>query len=414
MHINSEFRIPISELPMNVPEKLEPNEATANDAEAQSNEPQLERGTYEIIRNRLQTYSGELRERTNKLNEERREVFGSIPTELISTQRITTSNNCVAQDLIPVGEKFIFGYNVLMGLKAVTEIADVFGVFEFRDGAMHEQPLDLLLDGQFEQDFFALYKYYKDTKFQRFFTNGPYLYLVFQVGKTVSDTKAFKFLNNEGKLTYEGNRSDHEVKFPPQHDFKWVRTHRDLHREGEHPHISIDDRVFVETVGGDLTIKVEDNTRDGSGIYAEPVDDPDQTLDDAEIFYSIVGNIILLKMKPFKEDNFRYLVFNEKTQSARRLDSIADACVSLPEDHGLIFSNGYYLQTGVYKTFESGITDLMFDRRIPSSNGEDYLYVFYNQTTGQYVLLSYNMIEQEVATPIICNGFSIFENGQLI
>ena len=131
MHINSEFRIPISELPMNVPEKLEPNEATANDAEAQSNEPQLERGTYEIIRNRLQTYSGELRERINKLNEERREVFGSIPTELISTQRITTSNNCVAQDLIPVGEKFIFSYNVLMGLKAVTEIADVFGVFEF-------------------------------------------------------------------------------------------------------------------------------------------------------------------------------------------------------------------------------------------------------------------------------------------
>ena len=55
----------------------------------------------------------------------------------------------------------------------------------------------------------------------------------------------------------------------------------------------------------------------------EPVDDPDQTLDDAEIFYSIVGNIILLKIRPFKEDKFRYLVFNEKTQTAQRLDSIA-------------------------------------------------------------------------------------------
>jgi hypothetical protein len=396
----------------NVPEQLEPNDAVG--APAASNEPQLERGTYEIIRNRLQTYSSELRDRINLLNEERREVFGSIPTELISTQRITTANNCVAQDIVPVGDQFLFGYNVHMGLKTVTEIADVFGMFEFREGSMHEQPLDALLDGTFEQDFFSLYKYYKDTRFQRFFEKGPYLYLVFQVGKTVNDTKAFKFLNDEGKLTYEGNRSDHEVNFPPQHDFKWVRTRRELHRDGEHPHISIDDRVFVETVGGDLTIKVEDNTTDGSGIYAEPVDDPDQTLDDAEIFYSIVGNIILLKMKPFKEDTFRYLVFNEKTQTARRLDSIADACVLLPEDHGLIFSNGYYLQTGVYKTFESGVSDLMFDRRIPSSNGEDYLYVFYNQTTGQNVLLSYNMIEQEVSTPIICNGFSIFDNGQLI
>ena len=78
----------------NAPEQLETDKVAqeASQAEA-SNAPQLERGTYEIIRNRLQTYSGELRERINQLNEERREVFGSIPTELISTQRITTSNN---------------------------------------------------------------------------------------------------------------------------------------------------------------------------------------------------------------------------------------------------------------------------------------------------------------------------------
>ena len=149
--------------------------------------------------------------------------------------------------------------------------------------------------------------------------------------------------------------------------------------------------------------QIEDNTDDGSGIYAEPVDDPDQTLDDGEYYYSIVGNIILLKIKPFKENVYRYLVFNEKTQTARRLDSIADACVFLPEDHGLIFSNGYYLQTGVYKTFESNISDLKFERRVASSNGEDYLYVFYNPITGQKVLLSYNMIEQEVSTPIVCS-----------
>jgi hypothetical protein len=181
-----------------------------------------------------------------------------------------------------------------------------------------------------------------------------------------------------------------------------------------HPHISIHDRVFVETVGGDLTIKVEDNTDDGSGSYAEHVDEPDQTLDDADIFYSIVGNLILMKIRPFKEEAFRYLVFNEKTRTVTRVDSIANACVLLPEDHGLIFSNGYYLQTGQYKTFENDLTDLLFERRIASVNGEDYLYVFYNRETGHHVLLSYNMIEQAVATPIVCNGFSIFDNGHLI
>ena len=390
------------------------NETAEPSPESSTNEPQLERGTYEIIQNRLRTYSGELRERLNSLNSERREVFGSIPTELISTQRITTAHNCTARDIVPVGNKFIFGYNVHMGLKAVTEIEDVFSVYEFSDGAMHEKSLDFIRNGNFEQEFFSLYKYYKDTSFQKFHLAGPHLYMVFQVGKTINDTKSFKFLIVENELRYVDNRSDHEVQFPPQHDFKWARTHRDLHRDGDHPHISIEDRVFVETVGGDLTIKIEDNTEDGSGIYAEPVDDSDQSLDDAEIFYSIVGNIILLKVRPFKEEKYRYLVFNEKTQTARRLDSIEDACVSLPEDHGLIFSNGYYLQTGLYKTFENDISDLKFERRLASSNGEDYLYAFYNPTSGQYVLLSYNMIEQEVATPIICNGFSIFENGQLI
>ena len=390
------------------------NETAEPTTDSSANEPQLERGTYEIIQNRLHNYSDELRERLNSLNAERRKVFGSIPTELISTQRITTAHNCTARDIVPVGNQFIFGFNVHMGLKAVTKIEDVFAVYEFSDGAMHEKSLDFIRNGKFEQEFFSLYKYYKDTSFQKFHLSGPHLYMVFQVGKTITDTKSFKFLIADGELRYIDNRSGHEVQFPPQHDFKWVRTHRDLHRDGDHPHISIEDRVFVETVGGDLTIKIEDNTEDGSGIYAEPVDDPDQSLDDAEVFYSIVGNIILLKVRPFKEEKFRYLVFNEKTQTARRLDSIKDACVSLPEDHGLIFSNGYYLQTGLHKTFENDISDLKFERRLASSNGEDYLYAFYNPTCGQYVLLSYNMIEQEVATPIICNGFSIFENGQLI
>jgi hypothetical protein len=378
-------------------------------------EEQLERGTYEIIRSRLKTHAQDLELRLKQLNQERRSVFGSIPTKLLSSQRITTENNCIAQDIVPVGDRFIFGYNVHMGLKSVTELKDVFSVYHFgSDGLFHEEPITFLADGNFEHDFFQLYKYYKDTRFLKFHVLEPHVYLVFQVGRTASDFKAFKFLVPGGQWKYLGNRFDHEVVFPPQHDFKWIRTHRDLHRHGKYPHISIENRVFVETVGGDLTIKVEDNTDDGSGIYTEPVDDRDQTLDDAEIFYSIVGNLILLKIRPFKENSFRYLIFNEKNQSVQRMDSIANACISLPEGHGLIFSAGYYLQTGVVKTFENQLTDLMFERRIAAPDGENYLYVFHNRNTGQNVLMSYNMIEQSIENPLLCNGFSIFENGQMI
>ena len=356
----------------------------------------------------------ELRGRMAKLNEGRREVFGSIETKLIETARITTEHNCVPRDMVPVGDHFVFGYNVHIGLKSETSAEDVFSVQHFEDQAFHQQDLGLLNQDSFVHDFKQLYKYYKTTEFAKFQVINPHVYLVFKVGKSTRDIKAFKFLRNGSELVYQDNRSDHEVVYPPQHEFTWTRTHRDLHRSGAHPHISIEDQVFVETVGGDLTIKIEDNTESGAGIYAEPVEDVDQTLDDAEVFYSRVGNIILLKIRPFREEKYRYLVFNKKTESVARLDSIEDACVLLPEDHGLIFSNGYYLQTGEWKIFDNEIRDLVFEKRISSPNGEDYLYVFYNQDSGDYVMLSYNMIEQRVDTPIVCNGFSLFDDGHLI
>lgn len=374
----------------------------------------LESGTYEIIRGRLREHGKTLRSRLDQLNEARRVVFGSIETALLGTERITTSNNCTPRDIFAIGDRFIFGYNVHIGLRSETALQDVFSVYALRDGAMHEESLDLIGDELFRRDFKEVYRYYKDAVFAKFFVRDGYLYMVFRVGRSVSDIKSFKWLIEEASLKYVDNRSDHEVRFPAQHEFEWKRATRDQHLYGEHPHISIEDRVFVETVGGDLTIKVENNTDSGEGIYQEPVDDADQTLDDAEVQYALVDNIILLKIRPYQEPDFRYLVFNEKLQQVRRIDSIADSCVLLPSGHGLIFPNGYYLQSGEYKTFDNEISGLIFESRVAASNGEDVLYRFYNRATGVYVLLHYNLIEQRVDTPLICHGATLFDSGELV
>ena len=375
----------------------------------------LESSTYEIIRNRLQAGGRELRSRLDQLNQARKQVFGSIDTVLLGTERITTAHNCIARDMVSVGDVFLFGYNVHLGLKSETDLSDVFAVYRFADQTFHAQPLDLINDPEFKKDFKDLFRYYKDSVFARFAVRGPHLYMVFRVGRAVTEVKTFKWLiEDQTGLRYIDNRSDHEYRFPPQHEFEWTRTHRDLHQSGQHPHVSIGNRVFVETVGGDLTIKVENNTDSGEGIYTEEVENKDQTLDDAEIYYAFVGNIVLLKIRPFQEREFRYIVYNEKLRQAVRLDSIRDACVLLPDDHGLIFSNGYYLQDGEHKIFESNLQDMLFDRVIAAPNGEDYLYVFYNRPSGTYVLLQYNLIEQKVDTPIICNGMTFFEAGELL
>ena len=247
----------------------------------------------------------------------------------------------------------------------------------------------------------------------KFAVRGPHLFMVFRIGKGASDVKTFKWLMQGDTLTYLDNRSDHEYGFPPQHEFQWQRATRDMHRGGKHPHVSIEDKVFVETVGGDLTIKIEDNTATGQGILSEPVDDADQTLDDSEIYYAVVGNLVLLRIRPYQETQYRHFLFNHKLQTAQRLDALADACVLLPDGQGLIFPHGFYLQTGDHKLFDNGLRDMLFEKRLVSPNGEDFLYVFYQKDSGLYLLLSYNRIAQRVDNPIVCHGYAVFENGEL-
>ncbi|MFD2787132.1 DNA repair ATPase [Hymenobacter rubripertinctus] len=374
---------------------------------------QLETGTYEILRNRLQASGTELRQRLNVLNTERKQVFGAVDTRLLGTGRITTEYNCVAWDLVPVGGRFIFGYNVVLGLKAEPDLADVFGVYEYHDQEFRPLGLELLADAKFEEEFRNLYRYYKNTQFVKFAVLGPHLFMVFRIGKGASDVKTFKWLMRGDTLTYLDNRSDHEYGFPPQHEFAWQRVTRDMQRGGKHPHISIEDKVFVETTGGDLTIKVENNTATGRGILSEPVDDKDQTLDDSEIYYAVVGNLVLLKIRPYQEQTYRYFIFNYKLKKAQRLNALADACVLLPDGQGLIFPHGFYLQTGDNKLFDNGLRDMLFEKRLASPNGEDFLYVFYNKDSGLYLLLSYNRIAQRVDNPIVCHGYAVFENGEL-
>ncbi|MDW5288016.1 DNA repair ATPase [Formosa sp. PL04] len=372
----------------------------------------LDVGTYEVIQNRLQKQKTELQQRLKKLNDGRKDVFGSLETKLITSDRINTENNCIARDIVSLGDTCLFGYNVHFGLRTEIALNDVMSLYRFKNNSFESVALDLLDDSVFQSDFTNLYKYYRNTIFSKFAVIGNYLYMIFQLSESVTDIKAFKWLIKDDKLQYEGDRSDHEYKLPLQHEFNWQEVTRDMHRRGVHAHVSILDRVFVETIEGDLTIKIEDNTDDGKGIYSEEVEHRDQTLDDGQYRFANLGNLIILDIKPFQESS-RYFVYNHKLKEIQKIESIKEACVLLPENHGVIFSTGYYLQTGEYYIFDNSIPNVKFQEKIASPNGEDYLYVFYSAKQGLYNLMSYNVISQEIQTPIICNGFTILKDGEL-
>ncbi len=375
----------------------------------------LDTGAYDILKQRLDTQAQDLRSRMDQLNAARKEIFGAREPKLAATNHVTTDNNCLPRDMAAIGDTLLFGYNVHIGLRTEVKLADVFSVFQFETSDFSFKPLSLEMieDARFLEDFNNLYKYYRETVFSKFAVIGPNLFMVFQTGKTISDIRTFKWTVRENELHYQGNRFDHEFRFPDQHEFQWKRTTRDMHRKGKHPHISIEDHIFVETIGGDLTVKVEDNTDTGKGIFSEAVTQPDQTLDDAEIYYAFVGNLIVLKVKPYQERDFRYIVVNEKLATAVRIDALQGACVLLPDNQGLIFPSGFYLQTGGYKVFEKIPPGLQFEKRITSPNGEDFLYVFTNPELGDYTLFPYNLVAQQADTPIVCQGFSLFPGGEL-
>jgi hypothetical protein len=80
---------------------------------------------------------------------------------------------------------------------------------------------------------------------------------------------------------------------------------------------------------------------------------------------------------------------------------------------GINFSARVLLANRRGKLFEKGLRDMLFEKRIVSPNGEDFLYVFFNKENGAYLLLSYNIIAQRVDNPISCHGYALFENGEL-
>ena len=395
----------------------------AEATERSAGDSTLAGGSYDVIRRRLLERAAELGKRCDALNAARQKLFGGRELALLATDRVRTENNCVPRDVVSVAGHLLFGFQVFIGLKSETKPSDALAAYHFQrageafdlSSAVFEGPLAFLANPDFTREFSDAFRYYKDARLLQLRRTDSRLLIVTQIGASVRDVKVFRFaIDGQSRVAYMDARGEEDAAPPRSHAFAWTPATREDQVSGPHPHVNVLNEVFVETVGGDLTVKIENNTQDGLGVYREPVDDPNQTLDDAEIAYAKVGSLILLKIKPFREERTRYLIYNTRTNHVLREDSLGQSCLELPENHGIIFPAGYYLESGDYKVFEGKASDLSIERVLPSPNGEDVLFVFYRQEEGEYELLPYNLIKKEVQTPIRCHGYSLFPDGTML
>ncbi|MBX9399247.1 DNA repair ATPase [Streptomyces sp. TRM72054] len=376
----------------------------------------LDTGTYEVLRDRLTAQAAELARRAETLNARRAEEFGSTRLELTGTERLRTDHACVPRDIVAVGDTLLFGHNVFLDRGPETTVGDVFAL---HDRALNRLPDDavpgLLDDPAFVREFAALYRYYRQAHLLQLRRVEGRLLAVFRTGEKADDIRVLRWaLTDDGQAAFLDARGDRDHVLPPSHDVEWTATTREDHVLGRHPHVSIEGEVFVDTVGGTLTVKIDNDTETGEGIHAEPVDEPLQSLADADIAHARVGALVLLRIRPYKEETDRYLVFNTLTRTVVRLDGIGQACRRLPEDQGIVFPGGYCLATGTHKTYDLDTDELEFEREVRSPNGEDVLYAFHARVTGRTLLLPYNMIRKEIANPLSCHGWALFDDGALV
>ncbi|MET9953833.1 DNA repair ATPase [Streptomyces sp. NPDC006339] len=386
----------------------------------------IDQDTYAVLRDRLTTQAGELARRAEALNKARIAEFGAGELALTGTGRIRTAHNSLPRDIVAVGDDvLLFGRHTTSAGRAETAVADVFTLYDRELNPLPEGSVPGLLDDpDFVGEFTALHRYFRGTRLLRLRHVEGRLLAVFRTGEQADDLRVLRWsVGPSGELRFLDARGERDHVLPPSHDVDWVETTRDDHVPGRHPHLSLGGRLFVSTVGGVLTVKTENDTETAEGVHTEPVDEPLQSLADAEVAYATVGALILVRVRPYKEEIRRHLVFNTLTGSVVRLDGIGQACLRLPEDEGIVFPGGYCLASGTVKTFDTdsaGPTAAgpgagpAFERAIRSPNGEDVLYVFHAQEAGRSLLLPYNLIRKEIASPVSCRGHALLDDGTMV
>ena len=191
----------------------------------------------------------------------------------------------------------------------------------------------------------------------------------------------------------------------------WTPATRDDNLDGEF--FLVADRIMISPRRGKVRIMLDDGSAGHLPLLEEEVA-REQTLEDCALAHATLGDLVLLRLRPYTEEQARYYVVNQLVDQAVRLDALGAAFRELPGGQGVIFPSGVYLRTGELRTFDFDVEGMELQEIVSSPNGEDALYVFHEVEGGRSILLPYNLVRQEVVNPIWCHGYCVFDDGRMV
>ncbi|MFK7917660.1 MAG: DNA repair ATPase [Ilumatobacter sp.] len=388
-------------------------------------EETLSGGSYDLLRRRLSGQAGELEQIAQGIDTRRVDAFGSVGLALTGADRLATDLACLPRDIARIGDLLLLGFNIDVEL-SIQQPEQVFALYETHDVTLDQptltpvaddDPRNFLADPDFRTEFDKLVRFFGKTRFADLRTTPNQLLAVFQVGDRVDDVRVFRWtLSGDGAqrmATFVDARGDRDYTWPTAHDQEWTTATREDQRAGAHPVVSINDEVFVGFRNGRLQLRVETGEGGSHAEIDESIENSGQSLADLAVDHLTIGDILLIRVNLYEEPPRTY-VFSRRSRSGQRVDAAGVASRLLPGGEGIVFPGGFHLTSTGTRVFDVDVDGLQFEDLVAAPNGEDVLYVFHRRTTGDYLLMPYNLVKRQVAQVISAHGFSTFADGSMV
>lgn len=367
---------------------------------------QQELNSLDLIKKRMSKNNEQLLEAVNQLNKEREKAFTREKLELLATLPIKSELISSPCDMISDKDHIITGYSINKGLSVV--LSDVFTYHKIENEDLIESDINhsFLNDQKFSDELVRLYRFYAEIQFKQFLKTADSIIVVFNYSKNPTDIKSYKWtLNREKEYCYKGETSIEEVQGllnVHTHDWKDINPKNLTEKK-----IKLNDETFIFYVNNEIVFQNKNKI-----LFKEALKERNQSFDDMQFALSAVGELVLVKYTPYGEKS-RYYLFDPINLNVFRCDDLDKSVVELPQNNGILFCNGYYLNKGEFKVFDKDL-NANYLKTIRSPNGEDTLYIFYNNVLNNYLLYTYNLVDQECTAPIKAHGFSLTDKGELL
>jgi hypothetical protein len=376
--------------------------------------------SYDLLLGRLREAGAALRQAAGALNDERARVFASRPMTLAEAERMRTETPSVPRDLVSVAGLALLGHNpAVSGKRTVEDLFTLYSLVRKAETDWDVVPLapdderSFLRDPSFRRDFGEIFTYYADARIASLRLVDDKLLMVFSIGEALTDVRVLRWQVLDDSITYVDAYGEVPVSAP--FDVEFATVARDAITGGRDPVVDLQGLVQLTLDGGALVFRVADPVTGQRELLREPVDEPSQDLAELRLRTARVGDLLVIRLTPYRESTERWYVFNRLTGTMTRDDALAGGLRTLPGGQGLVFPGGYHLGNGEAHTFaEVTAGDWTFHALHTAPNGEDVLYAYDDLPSGRYLLCGYNVVTKAMANPVVCAGYARWPDGVMV